>query len=85
LLRVRLAQAALWRGAGGYAGPAGDTLEVEIYDNWLEPATAAELAAQTTDALLGAAAAQSREAGHVDSHGGSQGWAARSMDCVGRE
>jgi nitrile hydratase len=35
LYRVRLSQTALWR---DYGGAAGDTLEVEIYAHWLEPA-----------------------------------------------
>ena len=35
LYRVRFAQAELWQ---GYAGAAADTLDVEIYEHWLEPA-----------------------------------------------
>ena len=35
LYRVRLRQADLWP---GYRGRAGDTLEIEIYEHWLEPA-----------------------------------------------
>lgn len=35
LYRVRLSQADLWR---DYAGPRGDTLEIEVYDHWLAPA-----------------------------------------------
>ncbi|MFZ5792322.1 MAG: SH3-like domain-containing protein [Pseudomonadota bacterium] len=35
LYRVRFRQHELW---SDYAGPAGDSLEVEIYANWLEPA-----------------------------------------------
>jgi nitrile hydratase len=35
LYRVRFAQAQVWP---GYAGPAGDTVDVEIYEHWLEPA-----------------------------------------------
>jgi nitrile hydratase len=35
LYRVRLSQADLWP---GYRGPVGDTLEIEIYEHWLEPA-----------------------------------------------
>jgi hypothetical protein len=35
LYRVRFRQAELWP---GYAGPAGDGLEVEIFEHWLEPA-----------------------------------------------
>ena len=34
LYRVRLSQAALWP---AYEGAARDTLEIEIYDHWLEP------------------------------------------------
>ena len=33
LYRVRFAQPELWP---DYAGPAGDTLDVEIYEHWLE-------------------------------------------------
>ena len=36
LYRVRFTQASLWP---GYAGPRGDTLEVEVYENWLEEAS----------------------------------------------
>lgn len=35
LYRVRFAQTALWP---DYAGPAGDTVDVELYEHWLEPA-----------------------------------------------
>ena len=35
LYRVRLAQRDIW---AGYEGPTGDTLEIEVYDHWLEPA-----------------------------------------------
>jgi nitrile hydratase subunit beta len=35
LYRVRFRQKDVW---ADYAGPAGDTLEVEIYQHWLEPA-----------------------------------------------
>jgi len=35
LYRVRLRQADLWP---GYRGRPGDTLEIEIYEHWLEPA-----------------------------------------------
>jgi nitrile hydratase len=35
LYRVRFAQAAVWP---DYTGPAGDTVDVEIYQHWLEPA-----------------------------------------------
>jgi nitrile hydratase len=35
LYRVRFAQAEVWP---GYAGPAGDTVDVELYQHWLEPA-----------------------------------------------
>ena len=34
LIRVRLRQADLW---DGYDGPEGDTLDLEIYEHWLEP------------------------------------------------
>lgn len=37
LYRVRFPQPRLWP---GYAGPAHDTLEVELYEHWLEPAHA---------------------------------------------
>jgi hypothetical protein len=37
LYRVRFAQPRLWQ---AYAGPARDTVEVEIYEHWLEPAHA---------------------------------------------
>ena len=35
LYRVRFRQAELWP---GYAGPAEDCTEIEIYEHWLEPA-----------------------------------------------
>jgi nitrile hydratase len=35
LYRVRFSQAALWP---GYRGGADDTIEIEIYQHWLEPA-----------------------------------------------
>lgn len=35
LYRVRFEQAELWP---DYEGPAGDVVEVEIYEHWLEPA-----------------------------------------------
>ncbi len=35
LYRVRFEQAELWP---DYQGPAGDAVEVEIYEHWLEPA-----------------------------------------------
>ena len=35
LYRVRFRQAEVWP---DYAGPAGDTIEIEIYRTWLEPA-----------------------------------------------
>lgn len=35
LYRVRFRQADLWP---DYAGPAADSVEVEIYEHWLEPA-----------------------------------------------
>lgn len=35
LYRVRFAQARVWP---DYAGAAADTLDIEIYDHWLEPA-----------------------------------------------
>jgi nitrile hydratase len=34
LYRVRFLQAEVWP---DYAGPAGDTVDVEIYQHWLEP------------------------------------------------
>lgn len=34
LYRVRFAQADLWP---DYAGAAGDTIDIEIYEHWLEP------------------------------------------------
>ena len=36
LYRVRFAQAAFWP---DYDGPPGDTLDIELYEHWLEPAT----------------------------------------------
>jgi nitrile hydratase len=36
LYRVRFAQQTVWP---DYRGPASDTLDVEIYEHWLEPAT----------------------------------------------
>lgn len=35
LYRVRFRQTEIWQ---DYGGPAQDVLEVEFYDNWLEPA-----------------------------------------------
>ena len=35
LYRVRFRQADLWP---GYRGPASDTIEIEIFQHWLEPA-----------------------------------------------
>ena len=35
LYRVRFRQSDVWP---DYSGPAGDTLDVEIYQHWLEPA-----------------------------------------------
>ncbi len=35
LYKVRFMQSDLWP---DYAGPAGDRLDVDIYDNWLQPA-----------------------------------------------
>jgi nitrile hydratase len=34
LYRVRFAQKDVWP---GYAGPAADTIDVELYEHWLEP------------------------------------------------
>lgn len=39
LYRVHLSQSALW---STYHGAPGDTLEIEIYDHWLEPASDTE-------------------------------------------
>ena len=36
LYRVRFAQRQVWP---DYAGAAGDTVDIEIYEHWLEPAT----------------------------------------------
>ena len=36
LYRVRFDQTALWP---DYDGPAGDTIDIELYEHWLEPAT----------------------------------------------
>lgn len=36
LYRVRFAQAEVWP---DYAGPAGDSIDIEIYEHWLEPAS----------------------------------------------
>ncbi|MGP6156206.1 MAG: SH3-like domain-containing protein [Vulcanimicrobiaceae bacterium] len=35
LYRIRFAQCELWP---DYGGPAGDTVDVELYEHWLEPA-----------------------------------------------
>lgn len=37
LYRVRFLQSSVWP---KYAGPAGDTLDIDIYEHWLEPAPA---------------------------------------------
>jgi nitrile hydratase len=34
LYRVRFAQKEVWP---DYAGPAGDTIDIELYEHWLEP------------------------------------------------
>ena len=34
--RVRFDQTALWP---DYDGPPGDTIDIELYEHWLEPAT----------------------------------------------
>ena len=39
LYRVRFAQPSVWP---GYGGAPHDTLDVEIYEHWLEPASAGE-------------------------------------------
>ncbi len=39
LYRVRFRQADLWE---GYGGPPGDTLHVDVYEHWLEPAGESE-------------------------------------------
>jgi nitrile hydratase len=39
LYRVRFAQAEVWP---GYAGSAGDSIDIEIYEHWLEPASGAD-------------------------------------------
>lgn len=39
LYRVHMDQSALW---ATYTGAPGDTLEIEIYDHWLEPADCVE-------------------------------------------
>ena len=36
LYRVRFAQTALWP---DYDGPPGDTIDIELYEHWLEPET----------------------------------------------
>jgi nitrile hydratase len=46
LYRVRFE---LWRLFSGYAGPRADTLDIEIYDHWLDPATT-ETPDETPDA-----------------------------------
>jgi nitrile hydratase len=38
LYRVRFAQSQVWP---DYAGAAGDTIDIEIYEHWLEPAAGA--------------------------------------------
>ena len=35
LYKIRFTQASIW---SGYGGPAGDHLEADIYEHWLEPA-----------------------------------------------
>jgi len=44
LYRVRFVQSRIWP---HYAGPAGDTLDIDIYEHWLEPATTTAEAAST--------------------------------------
>jgi nitrile hydratase len=39
LYRVRFAQAQVWP---DYAGASGDSIDIEIYEHWLEPAGAAD-------------------------------------------
>lgn len=39
LYRVRFRQRDLWP---DYAGPAGDTIDIEIYEHWLDPAQGRE-------------------------------------------
>lgn len=41
LYRIRVSQSALWP---DYAGPPTDSLELEIYDHWLEPASQEDMA-----------------------------------------
>ena len=38
LYRVRFVQAEVW---SGYEGAAGDTLDIDLYEHWLEPAETA--------------------------------------------
>lgn len=40
---LAIVQAAVWE---GYSGESADSIDVEIYQAWLEPATAEDLAAQ---------------------------------------
>lgn len=39
LYRVRIQMKVIWQ---DYAGPAGDTLEVEVFEHWLRPAASKE-------------------------------------------
>lgn len=39
LYRVRFAQRTVWGDA--YVGPAADTIDIEVYEHWLEPAAEA--------------------------------------------
>ena len=69
-LRVscRAPQADLWE---GYAGDAGDSVDVEIYQAWLQPAAAADLEAQAArrSALHSHAQDGGTDAGHEHAHG----------------
>jgi len=40
LYRVRFSQRSVWGDA--YAGAAADTIDIEVYEHWLEPAVAAD-------------------------------------------
>ncbi|KAJ9508706.1 hypothetical protein QJQ45_027975 [Haematococcus lacustris] len=46
LYRVRFSQADVWE---GYSGDPGDSLDVEVYQPWLQPATQQELSQQQSD------------------------------------
>ncbi|WIA14489.1 hypothetical protein OEZ85_003011 [Tetradesmus obliquus] len=64
LYRVRFHQSDVWE---LYQGDANDTLEVEVYQPWLEPATQEQLQ-QQRDASKAAREAQQAQLGHAHAH-----------------